>query len=154
VTALGAFGVAPERIAEELFEVQEHLAVIRHDHLLIALKVHRAIAGAALERPSEQSDGASTNGASGPECGGGTHPREPDQDPGSLQTDENGSAKVALLAVARSTAAWHAIARHHPRGGAAVSGPIDCLERLARDVHRRFPSALAFRRPGFEARAP
>jgi hypothetical protein len=76
---------------------------------------------------------------------------EPTGDP--LQTDANGSAKVALLGIEASAAAWRAMAAANAAESAAARALAD-LERLATRVERRFPDARRFIRPGFDTLPP
>jgi hypothetical protein len=66
----------------------------------------------------------------------------------SVQNDWNGSAKVALISIVRTTEAWSVIA--------GISGDPDAahveveLRRLRDEVERMFPDAWRFVRPGFD----
>lgn len=73
---------------------------------------------------------------------------EEDGDDHPVQNDWNGSAKVALISIARSTDAWRAL-------GGALGDPSatalgDGLSHLQRAVLSEFPKATEFRRPGFD----
>ena len=65
-----------------------------------------------------------------------------------IQTDWNGSAKVVLISIVRSIAAWETIA--------AVTGDADAtqvtteLRALQREAEAAFPNAWKFHRPGFD----
>ncbi len=63
--------------------------------------------------------------------------------------DANGSAKVALLGIERSIAAWATLQRCFPDHEDAVLA-LGTLKRLLRQVEAAFPDARAFRRPGFD----
>ena len=63
--------------------------------------------------------------------------------------DANGSAKVALLGIERSIAAWATLRRRFPDHEDAVLA-FGTLRRLLRQVEAAFPDARAFRRPGFD----
>jgi hypothetical protein len=90
---------------------------------LISAKVYRAICGLA-ER------------------------RDPDED---VQTDYNGSAKIALLGIEESRRAWRVLMAE---GKATANGvpaqAVNMLDELAVAVRARFPRAMAFVRPGFD----
>jgi hypothetical protein len=73
---------------------------------------------------------------------------------GRLQTDANGSAKVALLGIDASAAAWRAIAAAGPAESAAAGAVATDLDRLATRVEQRFPDARRFIRPGFDTLPP
>jgi hypothetical protein len=63
--------------------------------------------------------------------------------------DANGSAKVALLGIERSVAAWATLQRHFPDHEDIVLA-LGTLKRLLRYVEAAFPNARSFRRPGFD----
>jgi len=75
-----------------------------------------------------------------------------DFDPADLQSDANGSAKVALLLIAESRQAWQILMQP---GRAAANGTparfVSTLDALEAEVLRRFPRAFEFKRPGFDA---
>jgi hypothetical protein len=68
-----------------------------------------------------------------------------------VQTDHNGSAKVALLGIAESRTAWRVLME---AGKATADGvpaqAVKMLDALERDVRARFPRATEFVRPGFD----
>jgi hypothetical protein len=70
---------------------------------------------------------------------------------GELQTDFNGSAKVALIGIAESRRAWAVLME---AGRATANGvpaqAVAMLEALEAEVAARFPRAMAFVRPGFD----
>ena len=66
-----------------------------------------------------------------------------------MQEDADGSAKVALLGIERSIAAWATVLRHFPDHEDAILA-LGTLKRLLRQVEAAFPNARAFRRPGFD----
>jgi len=71
-------------------------------------------------------------------------------DPGEWPPDHEGSAKIALIAIDRSRAAWVDLV---DRGLARIedAGPrVSELGKLADDLERVFPNARAFVRPGFD----
>jgi hypothetical protein len=70
---------------------------------------------------------------------------ETDDDP--IQNDWNGSAKVALISIARSAAACDVLAATRDTEAARLG---EELRNLGRQVHREFPNALRFIRPGFD----
>ncbi len=67
--------------------------------------------------------------------------------------DSAGSAKVALIAIERSLAAWVAMREMFPAETDSMLEILVHLDRLRRSVLRKFPKAKSFRRPGFDARA-
>ena len=68
-----------------------------------------------------------------------------------VQSDWNGSAKVARLEIRESRDAWEALLR---AGGAAADSPLRALithlEQLDAKVAQAFPHAMEFVRPGFD----
>jgi hypothetical protein len=95
------------------------LEVLAWDHFLIAAKIYRAL--------------VSQHGAA----------LEAE-----LLKDALGSAKIALLAIDRSLAAWHTIASTDD--DARIGGLIELLEALRTGVELRFPDARTFHRPGLD----
>jgi len=76
-----------------------------------------------------------------------------DFDEDDVQSDANGSAKIARLMVAESRDAWAVLMQV---GRAIADGlPVKMIERLGRldqDLAVRFPRAMDFTRPGFDQR--
>ena len=67
-----------------------------------------------------------------------------------VQSDWNGSAKVALLSIQRSEPAWRTIATATRDEAATVLATA--LAHLHQEMNREFPRAMEFRRPGFDDR--
>jgi len=67
----------------------------------------------------------------------------------SLQ-DANGSAKVAIIGIERSIAAWGRLLNHFPQQEHTILDLLVNLKRLLRQVETAFPDARAFVRPGFD----
>jgi hypothetical protein len=67
---------------------------------------------------------------------------------GAVQSDWNGSAKVALLSIDRSERAWRAIA--DAMGDEAAGVLAASLADLRSIATKQFPRAMEFRRPGFD----
>jgi hypothetical protein len=65
------------------------------------------------------------------------------------QEDADGSAKVAIIGIERSIAAWGTLLRRFPDHEDAIHA-LGTLKRLLRQVEAAFPHARAFRRPGFD----
>jgi hypothetical protein len=65
-----------------------------------------------------------------------------------VQSDWNGSAKVALISIQRSEHAWRVVAA--ATGDEAATVLAGSLERLRQMMNREFPRAMEFRRPGFD----
>jgi hypothetical protein len=64
--------------------------------------------------------------------------------------DSDGSAKVSLIAIDRSTAAWGEIRNHFPFRSQDIVKMLVHLEGLRNKVEKAFPHARAFIRPGFD----
>ena len=76
---------------------------------------------------------------------------EEDDDHGLAATrDSAGSAKVALIAIERSLAAWVAMREMFPEETDSMLEILLHLDRMRRSVKRKFPKAKSFKRPGFD----
>ena len=64
--------------------------------------------------------------------------------------DSDGSAKVALLGIDRSIAAWRLMQMSVPEHSDSIVPLILQLERLRQRTERQFPNAREFVRPGFD----
>ncbi len=71
-------------------------------------------------------------------------------DSNELQEDSDGSAKVALIAINRSIAAWGEIHRHFPECEDETLDLLVHLDRLRIKVEKICPKARGFIRPGFD----
>jgi hypothetical protein len=96
-------------------------SVIAWHHTLIPAKIHRALTGAASDRES-----------------------------GEEWQDCDGSAKVALLGIDRSDAAWREAAERGWATWADASPVLADLAWLRARLEQAFPRARAFVRPGFD----
>ena len=67
-----------------------------------------------------------------------------------LQSDSNGSVKVALIGMDRSIGAWGKLREHFPESGDDVLDILVHLDRLRRKAEHLFPHARNFVRPGFD----
>ena len=65
--------------------------------------------------------------------------------------DSDGSAKVALIAIDRSIAAWGQMREHFPQRRDDILDVLVHLDRLRRKTEAVFPDARAFVRPGFDS---
>ncbi|MGD2185149.1 MAG: hypothetical protein PVI71_03435 [Desulfobacterales bacterium] len=68
--------------------------------------------------------------------------------------DSDGSAKVALIAVDRSMAAWGRMYDYFPAHQDQILAIIEHLDRLRKRVEKIFPQARNFIRPGFDEKSP
>src|SRR5215510_2137073 len=71
-----------------------------------------------------------------------------EEDP--IQNDSNGSAKVALIAIDRSIAAWGRLSLLLPEKAGGIMPILSHLEALRRHTEQTFPQARDFIRPGFD----
>jgi hypothetical protein len=67
-----------------------------------------------------------------------------------LDEDTNGSAKVALIGIDRSIAAWRMMQLSSPERAESIVPLMLQLERLRQRVEKNFPQARDFVRPGFD----
>ncbi|MCE7989535.1 MAG: hypothetical protein DYG89_50940 [Caldilinea sp. CFX5] len=116
-------GGDPEAKAAELRDAVE---VIRWYQLFIQVKLMRALSG-------KEDDAA---------------------DPlDEYPKDSDGSAKIALIAMDRSLAAWTILLRAFPQREVETLRLLAYLERIRRLTEQEFPQARAFVRPGFDGPA-
>ncbi|MBU4201012.1 MAG: hypothetical protein KKG09_06850 [Verrucomicrobia bacterium] len=113
-------GHTPENDAAETLEAIE---VVSWYHLQIGVKLARAIGGRSEEVPEIIED---------------------------LPKDWDGSAKIALIGMERSMAAWGILLRHFPEREDEILSFLAALKGLQRQTEREFPNARAFIRPGFD----
>ena len=102
----------------------EHIQVIRHYQYFIYPKTVRAVEGRLNESSIAQTE---------------------------LQSDSNGTAKVALIAIDRSLAAWSVLYAEYPAQEDKTLSILLHPDRLRRSTEVVFPSARAFIRPGFDS---
>jgi hypothetical protein len=105
----------------ELARILDAVDIVRHDCLLIFVKLRRAIDG----REDSEREGW-------------------DEDP--VQNDHNGSAKLALTCIDRSEGAWRAIDQWYPSGGGACA-LAEQLAELRTAVEGRSPPRARFSVP-------
>jgi hypothetical protein len=103
--------------------VRDAVEVVRWYQHQICVKLMRALRGALEERDEMQDE----------------FPR-----------DSDGSAKVSLIGIDRSIAAWQEIRQGIPLGADGALDILIFLRRLRRAVEKEFPHARTFIRPGFD----
>jgi hypothetical protein len=106
-------------------EVSDALDIIQWDLCLIGAKLRRALNGRDRHRSGDEAW---------------------DDDP--IQNDWNGSAKVALISLARSEDAWRTVAALPDNCGAPIA--LEAVVRLRSSAAQAFPEAMRFNRPGFD----
>jgi hypothetical protein len=117
-------GHDPEAAARDL---QDAVEIIRWYHMFICAKLARAI-GMHDEDEEEEEESQSEE----------------------IQNDSNGSAKIALIAIDRSLAAWSRLRDHLPSEGDEIIDVLTQLNRLKKFAEQTFPNARLFVRPGFD----
>jgi hypothetical protein len=109
--------------AREGVSLEEAIEVIRWYQYFICAKVMRAVRG-NIEEKEERGD--------------------------EFPSDSDGSAKIALIAIDRSIAAWAVIQHYITDGDKEVIDVIAFLDGLRQAVEETFPKARSFIRPGFD----
>lgn len=67
-----------------------------------------------------------------------------------MKDDSDGSAKVALIAIDRSIAAWGIIMKERPEYEDAILQFLIKLSKIRSEAENRFPDARSFIRPGLD----
>jgi hypothetical protein len=109
--------------AREGVSIEEAVEVIRWYQYFIDAKVMRAVRGCVEEKEEECEE---------------------------FPSDSDGSAKIALLAIDRSIAAWAVIQHYIAGGDKDVINIIAFLDGLRQAVEETFPNGRSFIRPGFD----
>lgn len=115
---------------EAALELKDILAVIGWYQTLIPGKLHRAIRG-HIERCEEMK-------------------KQPPPAYISRFSDADGSAKVVLVAIERSMAAWLRLREFLPSQEDDILTMLVLLQRMQRGINTVLPGAASFRRPGFD----
>jgi hypothetical protein len=109
--------------AREGIDLEEAFEVIQWYQYFIAAKIVRAVRG-KVEEEEEIGD--------------------------EFGRDSDGSAKIALIAMDRSIAAWAVIRHYDTRRDETVLDIIAFLDRLRQALEKMFPRGRSFIRPGFD----
>lgn len=75
---------------------------------------------------------------------------DPETEDAEFPKDSDGSAKVALIGIDRSIAAWRLVQLSLPERADSIVPLILQLERLSHRIENHFPEARSFVRPGFD----
>jgi len=67
-----------------------------------------------------------------------------------IQSDHNGSAKIALIAVDRSISSWEIMMKHFPDKADDMLDFVALLSKIKSAGNESFPYAMKFVRPGFD----
>ncbi len=108
-------------VDQMVVDIEDAVEIIRWYQYFIHVKLHRA-------------------------CDSSDEEKEDDGFP----KDSDGSAKVALIGIDRSIAAWKILLPHLAMDGPQPIHLIEMLENLKPRVEKRFPDAKTFVRPGFD----
>lgn len=73
-----------------------------------------------------------------------------DDEDSDFPNDSDGSAKVALIGIDDSIAAWGELMNIFPSEENEILNILVHLERLRKTIEKTFPKARAFKRPGFD----
>jgi drug/metabolite transporter superfamily protein YnfA len=106
---------------QQLVSFEDAIQVVRWYSLFIAVKIHRATLP-SLDIDDEAAD----------------------------RYDRNGSAKIALIGVSRSLAAFSFLYNQMTEQEDEILGFLADLSRIQRQLKRAFPNAMNFKRPGFD----
>ena len=109
--------------AREGVSLEEAIEVIQWYQYFVYAKVMRAVRG-KVEEEEEECD--------------------------EFPSDSDGSAKIALIAIDRSIAAWAVIQHYITDGDKEVIDLIAFLDGLRQAMEETFPNARSFVRPGFD----
>ncbi|MBN1899868.1 hypothetical protein JW926_00915 [Candidatus Sumerlaeota bacterium] len=106
----------------EAVDLNDIIEIIEWYHTLIPPKIYRAVFQEPLVLPDDEY----------------------------FQSDADGSAKVALISIDRSIAAWMRMREHLPEKQDEILDILIQLDRLRKSLEKAFPKARAFKRPGFD----
>ena len=141
------------RTEDEDITIQDAVAVIRWYQFFIAVKLMRALSG-GIEADEDEGpiddDDLSMDFLTDYEA---ADDEEADYDEIAARTermDANGSAKVALVAMDRSIAAWRSLQISLPDKSETIKPMLVELSGLRVSVEARFPRARDFIRPGLD----
>jgi hypothetical protein len=73
-----------------------------------------------------------------------------DYEPDDIQTDSNGSARIALVALDRLIAAWSVAMENMMEHEDEILKFLLCLADVRKQTEHTFPMARKFVRPGFD----
>ncbi len=79
---------------------------------------------------------------------------ENDAESGQYPSDADVSAKIAIIGLDRSLAAWTRLRPSFPEQAEAIIDILVPLGRIRRQVEAQFPNARALKRPGFDVEVP
>jgi len=127
-----AHNYAARTVADER-ELSSAIDVIQHYQFFITAKIFRALLARGIDVESDEFAGNSE-----------------DMFDAAVGSDADGSAKIALIAIDRSQAAWHILREYLPPEAETIRSFIVELEQLKQAVEETFTNARDFIRPGFD----
>ena len=127
---------------EDDIDVSDAIEVIRWYQFFVAAKVFRALMGLDDKADDDAllADGVFAD----------TEPDDNEMEFAGAGDDSDGSAKIALIAIDRSSSAWRVMQGSLPEKTASIKPMLVELERLRRGAEQTFPQARDFIRPGFD----
>ena len=128
--------------SEDDVDVSDAIEVVRWYQFFVAAKVFRALMG--RDRPIIDPELTSEDIFADAELDDDEAPILPVGD------DADGSAKIALIAIDRSSSAWRILQSSLPEKADSIVPMLLELERLRRATEQTFPEARDFIRPGFD----
>ncbi len=137
---------AAELITDDI-ATADAVEVIRWYQFFIAVKTFRAVSGSQGFAGDEVEDEALSFDCSFDDDEDVDFDAVLDR---SSKMDSHGSAKVALVAIARSTAAWRSLQIALPDKSDTIQPLLVELDQLRRGLEARFPRVHEFIRPGFD----
>jgi hypothetical protein len=124
-------------------DISDAIEVIRWYQFFVAAKLFRALMG----REDSDFDEA-------PAADDSLTNSDLDEDnrqfDGGDNDDSDGSAKIALIAIDRSSSAWRVMHSCLPEKADSIKAMLLELERMRRGAEQNFPNARDFIRPGFD----
>lgn len=124
LASMALMGLEGSDPAGDARDITDAVEIIRWYQHQIYVKLRRALSSEAEDESAEDQD--------------------------SIQTDANGSVKVALIGIDRSIAAWAGLQAHFTDKADAILDILVHLDRLRRKAEERFPHARKFKRAGFD----
>jgi hypothetical protein len=144
---------AVSRIEDEDITIQDAVAVIRWYQFFIAVKLMRALSG-GIEADEDEDliddDDLSMDFLTDYEAADDEEVDDEEIAARTERMDANGSAKVALVAMDRSIAAWRSLQISLPDKAETIKPMLVELSGLRLSVEARFPRARDFIRPGLD----
>jgi hypothetical protein len=127
---------------EDDIDVSDAIEVIRWYQFFVGAKVFRALMGL--------DDKIADDGLAADDIFAATELDEAEVPLDGAGDDSDGSAKIALIAIDRSSSAWRVMQSSLPEKADSIKPMLLELERLRRMAEQVFPHAKDFIRPGFD----